>query len=263
MSLCRKVVCVCWCGCSFMCEPNGFLWKGSPSIFHDFFSFLIIAWNLEKSFEGWVSVHHINDSGKPVYTICIKYCIRIPVPDTDCQGPENQFLRRSGWQVASQEQSTLRKRHTLNNKLLFLPITFNSFLYICNVLLSQKLQQKSGTIRIPLAFCLLAYLKCIILGSKKPFIISSSIMCEHEYSVCVTQKSWNALWIRRFYLNNDAHHWLWPCDMIQSRSIIGDSAVERSGNILSCFLHLLIQLAWLMDGTESTGPFKLTKLSFF
>lgn len=34
----------------------------------------------------------------------------IPVPDTDCQGLENQFLRRSGWQVASREQSMLKER---------------------------------------------------------------------------------------------------------------------------------------------------------
>lgn len=40
----------------------------------------------------------------------IEVCVVIPVPDTDCQGLENQFLRRSGWQVASREQSMLKER---------------------------------------------------------------------------------------------------------------------------------------------------------
>lgn len=42
--------------------------------------------------------------------MCMEVCVEIPVPDTDCQGLENQFLRRSGWQVASREQNMLKER---------------------------------------------------------------------------------------------------------------------------------------------------------
>lgn len=34
----------------------------------------------------------------------------VPEPDTDSQGLEGQFLRRSGWQVVSREQSMLKER---------------------------------------------------------------------------------------------------------------------------------------------------------
>jgi len=42
--------------------------------------------------------------------LCVNKCVEIPVPDTDCQGLENQFLRGSGWQVASREQNMLKER---------------------------------------------------------------------------------------------------------------------------------------------------------
>lgn len=41
--------------------------------------------------------------------MCMEVCVEIPVPDTDCQGLENQFLRRSGWQV-TREQNMLKER---------------------------------------------------------------------------------------------------------------------------------------------------------
>lgn len=34
----------------------------------------------------------------------------VPEPDTDSQGLEGRFLRRSGWQVVSREQSMLKER---------------------------------------------------------------------------------------------------------------------------------------------------------
>lgn len=43
-------------------------------------------------------------SGLSVY-VFVSFPNTRTVPDTDCQGLENQFLRRSGWQVASREQS--------------------------------------------------------------------------------------------------------------------------------------------------------------
>lgn len=188
----------------------------------------------------------------------------IPVPDTDCQGLENQFLRRGGWQVASREQSMLKKRE-ISSKMLHM----SSHFYIYYVCVTTK---SNWTNQNPQNLPSVVYLIWSVLykepHEKMPYIMSFSITS----MTCVTPKwlRWcctcvkvdqNALWIRWFCLNNDPHHWLWSCDMIQSRSIIWDSAVERTGNILSCFLHLLIQLAWLMDGTESTGPFRLTKPS--
>lgn len=51
-----------------------------------------------------------------VTKIYMEVCVEIPVPDTDCQCLENQFLRRSGWQVASREQSMLKEREQLGLK---------------------------------------------------------------------------------------------------------------------------------------------------
>lgn len=59
-------------------------------------------------FEGGLSVSLC------VNKIYMEVCVEIPVPDTDCL--ENQFLRRSGWQVASREQSMLKEREQLGLK---------------------------------------------------------------------------------------------------------------------------------------------------
>lgn len=40
----------------------------------------------------------------------------IPEPDTDSLGLEDQFLRRSGWQVVSREQSMLKEREREREK---------------------------------------------------------------------------------------------------------------------------------------------------